>query len=143
MTQDKENRELEAFAENLMRQVEAEGLLLAPVHMKQEILERSRRIDMQLKAETNQASKKVQLLFYSLKIGAAMVTALFLIFAIPRELPREPVALEERIWREEAVLEMYTGQKTWWTQELNEKLNASLRQLNQILTHVTKQEETN
>ena len=45
-------KELEAYTEQLIRQVEAEGLLPAPVHMKQEILERSQSLDYQIRVQT-------------------------------------------------------------------------------------------
>ena len=42
-------QELDAYTEQLIRQAEAEGLIPAPAHMKQEILERSRSLDYQLR----------------------------------------------------------------------------------------------
>ena len=80
-------QELDAYTERLIRQVEAEGLIPAPVHMKQEILERSRSLDYQIRVQTRQIPKKLQFLYYSLKVGAAVVMALFLVMMVPREMP--------------------------------------------------------
>ena len=66
-------QELDAYTEQLIRQAEAEGLIPAPAHMKQEILERSRSLDYQLRVQTRQIPKKLQFLYYSLKVGAAVV----------------------------------------------------------------------
>ncbi|MCI9384696.1 MAG: hypothetical protein HFI24_10930, partial [Lachnospiraceae bacterium] len=76
-------KDLDAYTEQLIRQVEKEGLIKAPAHMKQEILERSKRLDYQLAVTTRKVSKQMQLFFYSLKVGAAVVTALFLLFMVP------------------------------------------------------------
>ena len=62
-------QELDAYTEQLIRQAEAEGLIPAPAHMKQEILERSRSLDYQLRVQTRQIPKKLQFLYYSLKVG--------------------------------------------------------------------------
>ena len=45
-------KDLDAYTEQLIRQVEKEGLIKAPAHMKQEILERSKRLDYQLAVTT-------------------------------------------------------------------------------------------
>ncbi len=77
--------ELEKAMQNLIQEVEAEELLTAPVHMKQEILERSRRMDRPLTNQVRQTSKNLQLFFYSLKVGAAVAAALVLLFAVPQD----------------------------------------------------------
>ncbi len=113
-------RDLDDYTEQLIRQVEAEGLIQAPVHMKQEILERSRRVDYQVAVATRQVSKQMQLFFYSLKVGAAVVTAIFLLLMVPRELPDEPpMAPREVAKRQE--------------ETLNRRLNNGMRELNQML----------
>ena len=113
-------RDLDDYTEQLIRQVEAEGLIRAPVHMKQEILERSRRVDYQVAVATRQVSKQMQLFFYSLKVGSAVVTAIFLLLMVPRELPDEPpMAPREVAKRQE--------------ETLNRRLNNGMRELNQML----------
>lgn len=116
-------QELDARMEQVIREVEAEGLLHAPVHMKQEILERSRRVDYQLAATGREVSRQMQLLFYSLKVGAAVVTALFLLFMVPRELPKaEPVSPREAARQQE--------------ETLNRRLNNGMREINQMLNNI-------
>ena len=98
-------KDLDAYTEQLIRQVEAEGLIKAPAHMKQEILDRSGRMDYQLAVTTKKVSRQMQLFFYSLKVGAAVVTALFLLLMVPKELPQaEPMAPREAARRQEETL---------------------------------------
>lgn len=115
--------DLDAYTQQLIRQVESEGLLKAPVHMKQEILERSRRVDYQMNVQTRKLSRNMQLFFYSLKVGTAVVAALFLLFTIPRELPQVEVPLREipRREREERV---------------SYRLNEGLGRFNQMLSEM-------
>lgn len=113
-------RDLDDYTERLIRQVEAEGLIQAPAHMKQEILERSARMDYQIAVTTRKVSKQMQLFFYSLKVGAAVVTALFLLFMVPKELPQtEPVAPSEAARQQE--------------ETLNQKLNNGMQEFNRML----------
>ena len=70
----------EAFADYL----EQQGLTQAPANMKSSILERSRHMDVQLIAGTNQLSKKAELFFYGLKVGFAVACSIAAIIAAPR-----------------------------------------------------------
>lgn len=79
--------ELDEYTERLIRQAEEEGLISAPVHMKQEILKRSQSLDYQISVQARQISKRMQFLLYSMKVGAAVAMALFLLFMVPTELP--------------------------------------------------------
>ena len=114
-------QELEAYTERLIRQVEAEGLISAPVHMKQEILERSRSLDYQLRVQTRQIPKKLQFLYYSLKVGAAVVMALFLVMMVPREMPDMRGTMGITVHQEES---------------LGNKLNQGMRTMNRMLNSV-------
>ncbi|MCI8557143.1 MAG: hypothetical protein HFI19_05125 [Lachnospiraceae bacterium] len=119
-TEHEKIRDLDNYTEQLIRQAEAEGLIKAPVHMKQEIMERSRRMDYQMAVTTRKVSKQMQLFFYSLKVGAAVVTALFLLFMVPKELPKEmPAAPSETARQQE--------------ETLNRRLNNGMREINQML----------
>ena len=116
-------RDLDDYTEQLIRQVEAEGLIQAPVHMKQEILERSRRVDYQVAVATRQVSKQMQLFFYSLKVGAAVVTALFLLFMVPKEIPQaEPMVPKEAARQQE--------------ETLNRRLNNGMQEMNRMLNEM-------
>ena len=116
-------KDLDAYTEQLIRQVEKEGLIKAPAHMKQEILERSKRLDYQLAVTTRKVSKQMQLFFYSLKVGAAVVTALFLLFMVPKEIPQaEPIAPKEAARQQE--------------ETLNRRLNNGMRELDQMLNEM-------
>lgn len=120
--------QLDAYTEQLIREVEAEGLLRAPAHMKQEILERSRRVDYQLAVTSRQISRQMQFLFYSLKVGVAVVTALFLLLMVPKELPKaEPMSPREAGRQQE--------------ETLNRRLNNGMREINQMLNDVLGFEE--
>ena len=62
--------------------IEEQELLSAPRYLKEDILKKSRQLDVQIVAKSNQASKKLELFYYALKVGFATVFALvFLIMA--------------------------------------------------------------
>lgn len=67
--------------EALIAQVESQPLLPAPAYLKDEIMEKSRGISVQapiqFEKQKKEFSKRMQLLFYSLKISAAVVFCLF------------------------------------------------------------------
>lgn len=122
-----QNREeTDAYVQELIRQVEAEGLLKAPAHMKQEILERSRRADYQLVLQTRKVSRNMQLFFYSLKVGAAVVMALFLLFAVPKELPQAQISAAPERQTEEL---------------LSMRLKQGLGEIDQMFTELVRLEE--
>lgn len=58
-------------------------LLTAPRDLKSSILERSRKLDVQIIAGSNQLSKKLQFFYFSLKVGAAVLCSLSLLFLAP------------------------------------------------------------
>jgi hypothetical protein len=57
----------------------SEELITAPRDMKEHILKASKRLDTQIVKKANEASKRVQLLIYSLKVGTATIGALLLL----------------------------------------------------------------
>ena len=114
-------KELEAYTEQLIRQVEAEGLLPAPVHMKQEIRERSQSLDYQIRVQTRQIPKKLQFFYYSLKVGAAVVMALFLVLMVPKEMPDMSGTMGIMVQQEES---------------LGNKLNQGMRTMNRMLNNM-------
>lgn len=84
------------MAELLAEMAESRGLLTAPANLKAEILEKSRQMDVQIAAgaHTNQASllpglqesllnRRLALLLYGIKIGAAVVCSIGLILWTP------------------------------------------------------------
>ena len=123
-SEDRRQDMLDAYTLDLIWQVESEGLIKAPVHMKAEILERSQRPDYQIALQTRQISKKMQFFFYSLKVGAAVVTALLLLFMIPKEIPQNDGFFERDPAQEREA-------------SIGEKFNEGLRDFNQMLTEIT------
>ena len=122
-TEHEKIKDLDAYTEQIIRRVEAEGLIKAPAHMKQEILERSERIDYQLAVATRKVSGQMQLFFYSLKVGAAVVTALFLLFMVPKEIPQaEPMVPKEAARQQE--------------ETLNRRLNNGMQEMNRMLNEM-------
>ena len=111
-------QELDAYTERLLRQVEAEGLIPAPAHMKQEILERSRSLDYQIRVQTRQIPKKLQFLYYSLKVGAAGGMAWFLVLMVPKEMPDMSGSAGITVQQEESI---------------GNKLNQGMRTMNRML----------
>ncbi len=66
----------------LISEVEANEMLQAPAHMKEEILQKMKNPAVVLTVQTKKVSKKVQLFLYSLKISTAVAVALTAIVAI-------------------------------------------------------------
>lgn len=65
----------------------------APRDFASSLKKRSQALDIQAVAKTHQASRKLQLFIYSLRVGTAVAGALLLLFAFPsldRPGPREP-----------------------------------------------------
>ncbi|MCI8334276.1 MAG: hypothetical protein HFH25_06820 [Lachnospiraceae bacterium] len=121
---DRKQEMLDAYTLELIRQVESEGLRKAPAHMKAEILERSRKPDYQIALQTRRLSRNMQFFFYSLKVGAAVATALFLLFTVPREIPQN-----------DGFFDREPGQAR--EASIGEKFNEGLRDFNQMLTEIT------
>lgn len=63
--------------------IEKQELITAPAHLKSFILERSRDLDIQLVAGTNHLSKRLQLFYFSLKVGAAVLGSLSMLVFLP------------------------------------------------------------
>ena len=62
--------------------MEDQELLTAPRYLKEDILKRSHQFEVQIIAKSNQASKKLELFYYALKVGFAAVFAIaFLVIA--------------------------------------------------------------
>lgn len=69
---------MEQFADYM----EDQELLAAPRYLKEDILKRSQQFEVQIIAKSNQASKKLELFYYALKVGFAAVFAIaFLVIA--------------------------------------------------------------
>lgn len=94
---------IEQFAD----EVEQQALLHAPRDFKADVLKKSGQIDIRLTAKSHQLSKQLQLFYYSLKVGMAVLGSLALLSVLPR-LPQnfaQPPGLFP-------VSEWETGQKT-------------------------------
>lgn len=89
---------LEAFANETERYYQVP----APKDFSQTVLKKSGRLDVQAAAKASQASRRLQLFSYSLRVGTAVAGALFLLFSIPTLTPdRNPAGgLETRIVRQ-------------------------------------------
>lgn len=70
-------------AEQLADCLEDHGLLHAPKNMKAEILNKSRQFDIQIVAKSNHASKKMELFYYTLKVGLAAAFAIVVLVLTP------------------------------------------------------------
>lgn len=97
-------------------------LLTAPRDLKSSILERSRKLDVQIIAGSNHLSKKLQFFYFSLKVGTAVLCSLSLLFLAPnlaedsaRRAAREMTGsrygqLSEQHWEYYKHIEQLTGQ---------------------------------
>ncbi len=70
---------LNAFADETLRHYG----LTAPHDFADSVMKKSRTLNIQAVAKTNQASRKLQLLIYGLRVGVAVAGALVLLFALP------------------------------------------------------------
>lgn len=73
----------EFYAEQLAVLVETHGLMAAPANLKSSILARSRQLDVQLFAKSNQLSKKLVLWYYELKVVLAAACCVGVILSAP------------------------------------------------------------
>lgn len=64
--------------------MEAQPLLSAPRDFQESVMKRSRQAGIVMISKTNQISKRLQLFYYSLKVGVAVACALFLLAVIPQ-----------------------------------------------------------
>lgn len=70
--------------EVLTKQVEQFELLTAPKSLKASVMQRSKQLDVQLIAGSNQLSKRLQLFYFSLKVSAAVLCVLTMLTIAPR-----------------------------------------------------------
>lgn len=61
-----------------------EDLLSPPAYLQEEILEKSRSIEIQTVRTIRQTSRQTRLFFYSLKVGFALAVSLLLLFVFPQ-----------------------------------------------------------
>ncbi len=64
---------------------ESETLENPPVYLKEEILQRVQQPDVVVWKKAHTASKKMQLLMYSLKVGVALAASIYAVFAMDVE----------------------------------------------------------
>ncbi|MGI6069750.1 MAG: hypothetical protein ACOYBE_04905 [Blautia sp.] len=67
-------------AERLAHQLETEGLLCAPKDFKENVIAQTKSLRTQTELAIHKTSAKMQLLFYSLRVGAAILGALVILF---------------------------------------------------------------
>lgn len=108
--------------EALSEAVAGKELLCAPRDLKSSILERSRKLDVQIIAGSNHLSKRLQFFYFSLKVGTAVLCSLSLLFLAPnlaegsaRQAARELAGdrygqFSEQRWEYYKHMEQLTGQ---------------------------------
>ncbi len=70
-----------------------------PVYLKEEILQRTQQIDVQMTVRVKERSRQMQLFMYSLKVGMAVVTSIFLLLLTTNIQSLQPE--DVRNWRME------------------------------------------
>lgn len=74
--------------------IENQEFLAAPRYLKEDILKRSQQFEVQIVAKSNQASKKLELFYYTLKVGFAAAFAIaFLVIAPSLTSPAFPTTI--------------------------------------------------
>lgn len=86
-------------AEQFANIVEIDFFVEPPKYLYEEILERSKRADVQATVTVKKTSKRMKLLFYSLKVGFAVAASIFLLtmttavqqgaVEVPKEVPKK------------------------------------------------------
>ncbi|MFQ9664347.1 MAG: hypothetical protein ACLRXA_20720 [Clostridium sp.] len=91
--------------------IENQELITAPAHLKSSIMERSRDLDVLIVAGSNHLSKRLQLFYFSLKVGAAVLCALTMLTILPgvsREISaRQDAAARQSKFRSEQQWDYY------------------------------------
>lgn len=107
--------------------IERQELVRAPASLKASVLERSRGLDVQIIAGSNHLSKKLQMFYYSLKVGAAVLCALALLTIAPN-LASDPAARAIRPIQktQEAVQWGYYEKVDHFTKQLNRLVNLNM-----------------
>lgn len=72
---------------------EQDAFLQAPARMKPEILEKSRKLNVQIVVQANAAAKKLDFWLYSLRVGFAVTFAICMLFCTSFTLRYHPPAL--------------------------------------------------
>lgn len=94
MQHEKENRQYhtltEEALENLIAQVEKDGLLRAPAHLKKDILQEIQ--------EEKEKTKKKKLLLYQVKVASVMAAALLVLIFMPENMGPDTALLSK--WEE-------------------------------------------
>ena len=81
-------------AERFANIVETDFFAEPPSYLYDEIVERSRKVDVQAAATVRKTSKKMKLLFYSLKVGFAVAASIFLL-TMTTTLEQNPLEFSE------------------------------------------------
>ncbi len=116
--------------------IETQELITAPRHLKSDILERSRNLDVQLIAGTNHLSKRLQLFYFSLKVGAAVLCALTMLTILPG-LSREISARQDAAARQSHT----RSESQWFYYDTVNYLTEQLGKLSNINMEVFKNDE--
>lgn len=125
--------------EQIALQAEHQELLAAPARMKSEILSNLNRPEVQIIAKSNRISKKLELFYFSLRVGTAVLCSLVLLSFAPAlpgaakcsvKLRREDIKQEEagHFQRPETLPQKNAGGAVWEassyvTEQINRLLN--------------------
>ncbi|MBS6395626.1 MAG: hypothetical protein KH452_00530 [Clostridiales bacterium] len=112
-------------AEKLADYLERDTLAVPPAYLKEEIWEKTKRADIQAARTVYQTSRQMRLFLYSLKVGLAVVTSLFLLFSTSRI---QGINMELR-----ALSDNHTDIR------INEKISEGSSQVNDFLQNISEQ----
>ena len=73
------------YCAELLGEFLEQDLVEPPAYLKDEILEKSRSIEIRTARTIRQTSRQMRLFFYSLKVGLALAVSLFVLFVIPQD----------------------------------------------------------
>lgn len=115
-----------------------ENLMEPPAYLKEEIIQRTGQPAVQAAVKVKRTSKQMQLMMYSLRVGLAVVTSIFLLTVTASiqnmnlELPRQQERTEEQSRREEQREYESRKKKDGFLEKLNQGSNFVADTLNQM-----------
>lgn len=101
-----------------------------PRYLKEEITQRAHQMDVQVSVQVKEKSRQIQLFMYSLKVGLAVVTSIFLLFLTANFRDLDSGAVRE--WRLERMQQQGSEEQMSITDTLSKKSGEVSSFLNEI-----------
>ncbi len=132
---------MESLPEDSVNQIELPPQISAvqtkmpepPAYLKEEILQRTQQIDVQMTVRVKERSRQMQLFMYSLKVGMAVVTSIFLLLLTTNIQSLQPEDVQN--WRMEQREQRQERQEEGMS--LTDTLNRKSREVSSFLNEIS------